>query len=83
MWVWSLNWEDPLEKEMATHSIVLPGESYGQISLAGYSPQGLKETRQGTFKKESRQVEKRKSEMVLPSRGDQGRKNRSSEIAPV
>ena len=22
-WVWSLGWEDPLEKEMATHSIVL------------------------------------------------------------
>ena len=20
MWVWSLGWEDPLEKEMATHS---------------------------------------------------------------
>ena len=22
-WVWSLNWEDPLEKEMATHSSIL------------------------------------------------------------
>ena len=22
-WVWSLGWEDPLEKEMATHSIIL------------------------------------------------------------
>ena len=22
-WVWSLGWEDPLEKEMATHSSVL------------------------------------------------------------
>ena len=43
----------------------------------------VKETRQGTVKKESRQVEKRKSEMVLPSRGYHGRKNRSSEIAPV
>ena len=27
-------WEDPLEKEMATHS--LPGESYGQRSLVGH-----------------------------------------------
>ena len=27
--------EDPLEKEMATHSTVfLPGESHGQMSLA-------------------------------------------------
>ena len=23
-WVWSLSWEDPLEKGMATHSIILP-----------------------------------------------------------
>ena len=23
-WVWSLGWEDPLEKEMATHSNILP-----------------------------------------------------------
>ena len=29
---------DPLEKEMATHSIILPGKSHGQRSLAGYSP---------------------------------------------
>ena len=47
--------EDPLEKEMATHSsilawrrkwqptpVFLPGESHGQRSLAGYSPQGRK-----------------------------------------
>ena len=28
---------------MATYSIVLPGESCGQRSLVGYSPQGRKE----------------------------------------
>ena len=28
---------------MATHSSGLPGESYGQRSLEGYSPQGRKE----------------------------------------
>ena len=33
--VWSLDWEDPLEKEMATHSSILAGESHGQRSLAG------------------------------------------------
>ena len=27
--------EDPLEKEMATHSSILAGKSYGQRSLAG------------------------------------------------
>ena len=26
MWVQSLGWEDPLEKEMATHSGILAGE---------------------------------------------------------
>ena len=29
-WVPSLSREDPLEKEMATHSIFLPGKSHGQ-----------------------------------------------------
>ena len=37
-WVQSLGWEDSLEKEMATHSVFLPGESHGQKSLVGYSP---------------------------------------------
>ena len=41
-WVQSLGWEDPLEKEMATHSRILAGESHGQRSLAGYSPWGCK-----------------------------------------
>ena len=43
-WVGSLGQEDPLEKEMATHSCVLAGESHGQSSLAGCSPQGQKES---------------------------------------
>ena len=44
MWVQSLGQEDCLEKEMATHSsILIPGESHGQRSLAGYSPWGCKE----------------------------------------
>ena len=30
-------WEDPLEKEMATHSSILAGKFYGQRSLVGYS----------------------------------------------
>ena len=47
-WVGSLGWEDPLDKELVTHSsilalIILPGESHGQRSLAGYSPWGHKE----------------------------------------
>ena len=30
-----LGWEDPLEKEMATHAVLLPGKSHGLRSLAG------------------------------------------------
>ena len=34
---------EEVEKEMATHSNILPGESHGQRSLVGYSPRGRKE----------------------------------------
>ena len=47
MWearVQSLGWEDPLEKEMATHSSTLAGKSHGGRSLVGYSPWGRKES---------------------------------------
>ena len=38
-WVQSLGWEDPLEKEMATHSGILAWEiPLGQRNLGGYSP---------------------------------------------
>ena len=40
----SLGQEDPLEKEMATHSSILAWESHGQRSLVGYSPWGIKES---------------------------------------
>ena len=36
--------EDPLEKEMATHSGILAGKPHGQRSLAGYSPWNCKES---------------------------------------
>ena len=49
--VWSLGWEDPLEKGVSTHSlfplripVCLPGKSHGQKTLAGYSPWGHKES---------------------------------------
>ena len=42
VWVQSLGWEDSLDKEMATHSVFLPGKSHGQRSLVGYSPWGCK-----------------------------------------
>ena len=46
MWetrVRSLGQKDTLEKEVAAHSITLPGKSHGWRSLVGYSPWGRKE----------------------------------------
>ena len=46
MRVRSLDWEDPLQEGMATHSSTgeLPGEFHGQRRLAGYSLWGRKES---------------------------------------
>ena len=41
--VWSLGWEDALEKEMARRKF-LPGKSHGWRSVVGYSPSGRKES---------------------------------------
>ena len=43
-WVQSLGWEEPLKKEMATHSSSLDGKSYGQRSRMGLSPWDCKES---------------------------------------
>ena len=43
MQVGSVSWEDPLEKEMATHCSILAGKFHGQRSLAGFSLYGCKE----------------------------------------
>ena len=37
VWVQSLGQEDPLEKEMATHSSILAQEIHGQRSLVGHN----------------------------------------------
>ena len=50
--VQSLGWENPLEKEMATHSSILAWRIPRTEEPGGYSPQGHKEsnmTEQGTF----------------------------------
>ena len=43
-WVQSLDWEDLLEKEMATHSSILAWRISWVESLVGYSPWGRKES---------------------------------------
>ena len=40
----SLGQEDPLEKEMGTHSSIMPGEFHGWRGLVGYSPGRCKES---------------------------------------
>ena len=44
MWVQSLGQDDPLKKEMATHSSILAGKFHEQRNLVGYSPWGYKES---------------------------------------
>ena len=44
-WVWFLGEKDPLDKEMATTLVLLPGESDGQSSLVGYESMGVRRLR--------------------------------------
>ena len=44
MKVQTLGQEDPLEKDMATHSSILAWESHRQRNLVSYSPWGHKES---------------------------------------
>ena len=43
-WVWSLGWEDGLEKEKLPSPVFLPGEFHGQRIQAGSSPWGCKKS---------------------------------------
>ena len=53
--VQSLGREDPLEKEMASHSNILAGKSQGQRSLVGCSAWGCKRARHDLVTKRRRQ----------------------------
>ena len=39
-WIWKIPWR----KKWQSTAVFLPGESHGQRSLAGYSPQGRKQS---------------------------------------
>ena len=43
-WVWSLSWEDPLEKEMAIHSSTIAWKIPYKEEPGRYSPWGRKES---------------------------------------
>ena len=42
-WVWSLSWEDPPEKEMATHSSIIVWEIPWTEELGGLQSMGSQE----------------------------------------
>ena len=55
MQVQSLGQEDPLDKKMATHSVLVPGKSHGQRGLGGYSPWDPKGGRHNSVTKQQQQ----------------------------
>ena len=71
-WVWSLGWEDPLEKIMAIHFSILTWRIVWTESLAGYSPRGHKESEgENELPREPRKefepnAEKRKNKDLFP-----------------
>ena len=44
-WVWSLGWEDPVEKEMATHSSILAWKILWTKEPGGPQSKGLQRVR--------------------------------------
>ena len=55
IWIWSLGGEDPLEKEMTSPLLFLPGKSHGQRSQVGYSPWDHKRIGQDLATKQQQQ----------------------------
>ena len=68
MWVWLLGQENPLEKEMATHSSIHAGKSHGQRSLVGYSPWGCKRVGQDSATKQQQFSLDYMSQVLFPER---------------
>ena len=46
MWVWHLDWEDPLEKEWRPTPVFLPGKSHGERNWANYSTAAVAKSHQ-------------------------------------
>ena len=55
-WVWSLDWKDPLEKEMELILLFLLGKYHEQRSLAGCSPQGHKRVGEDLTTKQQQKI---------------------------
>ena len=54
MWVGSLGWEDPLEKEMATHCNILAWEILWTEELSGLQSMGSQRVRRDLTSKHTR-----------------------------
>ena len=59
------------EKEIATHSIVLPGKCYGQRSLACYSPWGHKRVGHNLATTQPQQLRNKRMELERLTRKDE------------
>ena len=55
-WVQSLGWEDPLVKEMTTHSSIPAWKTHGQRILAGYISWGRKRVGRKRASKQQQQI---------------------------
>ena len=63
-WVQSLDWDDPLEKEMATH-FSNPGKSHGQRTLVVYNLWGHERVRHDSATKQQQIICVLKNQMSL------------------
>ena len=71
IWIWSLGWEDPLEKEMETHSSILTWKNSWMEEPGMLQSMGLQRVGQGWATKHThtirRQLSKRKGrEYIMP-----------------
>ena len=64
-WVWSLGWEDPLEKEMQPTPVFLPGKSQEQRSLSGYSLWCCKRVRHNLLTKQQNKFTKNRGHFFI------------------
>ena len=65
-WVWSLGWEDPLEKGMAIRSSSCLENRHGQRSLVGYSPRWSQRVRCDWVTEQARPLQNPYVEVLTP-----------------
>ena len=66
-WVWSLHQEDPLEKEMATHSSILAWETAWTEKPGGLQPTGSQKSRTNFATKQQQEQTLKQTSPLLDS----------------